>query len=392
MSKNTVIVYAKRTAIGKFCGAFANTPATKLGAALVQNAVLQMPFLKEETSEIIMGHVLTGGVGQAAARQTALYGGLSTKIPALTVNKVCGSGLKAILLGVQAISNGDSDIVLSGGQENMSMAPHLLMGSRNGFRFGPVEMRDHMQWDGLTNPYDNTAMGVCGELCAKEYKISRTEQDEFALMSYERSRKAVESGAFKNEVVGIEVSQKGAVSSIEKDEEPFSVDLAKIKNLKPAFDPQGSITAGNASSISDGAALLVLMSEDLARKKGLEPLARIVGYSTHAQEPNWFTTAPIEGIKKALAKSSLRIQDIDLFEINEAFSVVTIAAIKQLGLDPLKVNVRGGAVSLGHPIGASGARIVVTLLHALKQENKKRGVASVCIGGGESCSLIVEAY
>lgn len=392
MSKNTVIVYAKRTAIGKFCGVFASTPAPKLGASLVQNAIREMPFLQESTSEIIMGQVLSAGVGQAPARQTAIYGGLSTKVPAMTINKVCGSGLKAVMLAHQSITNGDSEIVLAGGQENMTLAPHLMMNSRTGYRFGPVEMRDHMQWDGLTNPYDSTAMGVCGELCAKEYKITRAEQDEFAIMSYERSRKAVESGLFKNEIVGFEINQKGVVNTVDKDEEPFSVDLAKLRNLKPAFDPSGTITAGNASSISDGAALLVLMDEAVAKQKGLEPIARIVGSATHAQEPNWFTTAPIEGIRKVLNKCSLKVQDIDFIEINEAFSVVPLAAIRQLGLDPLKVNVRGGAVSMGHPIGASGARILVTLLHALKREKKKRGLASVCIGGGESCNLIVEMY
>ena len=390
MPKNTVIVYAKRTAIGKFCGSLGQIPASKLGASLVQNALIHMPFLKDETNEIIMGQVLTAGAGQAPARQTALYGGLSTKVPSLTINKVCGSGLKAVMLAHQSIMNGDSEIVLAGGQENMSLAPHLLMNSRSGYRFGSVEMKDHMQWDGLTNPYDNSAMGICGELCAKEYKISRTEQDEFALMSYERSRHSTESGLFKDEIVPIEISQKGISSFVEKDEEPFSVDLSKIKNLKPAFDPSGSITAGNASSINDGAALLVLMSEENAKKRGLPVLGRIVASATHAHEPNWFTTAPIEGIKKVLTKASMKIQDIDLFEINEAFSVVTLTAAKQLGLDLSKVNIRGGAVSLGHPIGASGARILVTLLHALKHEKKKRGLASVCIGGGESCNLIVE--
>lgn len=392
MSRNTVIVYAKRTAIGKLCGAFGNTPATKLGASLVANAIAEFPFLKEEASEIIMGQVLTAGVGQAAARQTAIYGGLSTKAHAMTINKVCGSGLKAIMLGAQAIANGDADIVLAGGQENMSLAPHLLMGSRSGYKFGPVETRDHMQWDGLTNPYDSTAMGVCGEMCAKEFHISRADQDEYALTSYARSRNAIESGLFRDEIVGVDISQKGTTTTVDKDEEPFGVDLAKVKSLRPAFDLQGTITAANASSISDGAALLVLMEEELARKKGLVPIGRIVSSATHSQEPNWFTTAPVEGIKKVLAKSGKTIRDIDLFEINEAFAVVPIIAIKQLGLDREKVNVNGGAISLGHPIGASGARIVVTLLHALKRQNKKRGLASICIGGGESCNLIVETF
>ena len=391
MSRQTVIVYAKRTAIGKLCGAFGGTPATQLGASLVRHAIKELPFLTEETDEIIMGQVLSAGAGQAPARQTALAGGLSRKTPALTINKVCGSGMKAVMLANQAILSGEANIVIAGGQENMTLAPHLLMNSRSGFRYGPVEMKDHMQWDGLTNPYDNTAMGVCGELCAREFNFSREEQDEFALSSYERSRKAIESGYFKEEIVGVELQQKGQSYLVDKDEEPFSVDLAKIKNLKPAFDPKGTITAGNASSISDGAALLVLMDEDLAHKKGLKPIARIVQTATHAQEPNWFTTAPIEGIRKVLSKSSKRIQDVDLIEINEAFSVVPLAAIKHLSLDPAKVNINGGAVSLGHPIGASGARILVTLLHALRHHKKKTGLASICIGGGESCNLLVES-
>ncbi len=390
MPRNTVIVYAKRTAIGKFCGAFGTTPATKLGAALVQDAIHELSFLRDEADEIIMGQVLSAGVGQAAARQTALYGGLSKKVGATTVNKVCGSGLKAVMMAHQAISNGDANIVIAGGQENMSMAPHLLMGSRNGFRFGAVQMLDHMQWDGLTNPYDNTAMGNCGELCAKEYAFDRDAQDEFALTSYERSRKSLESGFFKDEIVPVEVRQKGTVLKIDCDEEPFGVDLAKMKTLKPAFDPQGTITAANASSISDGAAILVLMEEELAHKKGLKPLARILGSAVHAQDPQWFTTAPVEGIRKVLSRCSKKIQDVDFFEINEAFAVVPMVAIKELNLDTQKVNVRGGAISLGHPIGASGARILVTLLHTLRQERKKIGLASLCVGGGESCNLIIE--
>ena len=391
MSRRTVIVYAKRTPIGKFCGALANSSAPRLGAVLVKDLLQSLPIKGEDIHEIIMGQVLTAGVGQAPARQTAIYGGLPTSVPATTINKVCGSGLKAVMLGEQAIARGDADIVIAGGQENMSQAPHLLMGSRSGFKFGPVEMRDHMQWDGLTDPYDNVAMGVCGEICAKEFKIGRAEQDEFALNSYKRSRHAIEAGYFRDEIVGVELTVKNQVSVVDRDEEPFSVDLAKIKTLRPAFDAQGTITAGNASSLSDGAAMLVLMEEELARKKGIKAIARILGSAMHAQEPTWFTTAPIEGIRKALLKTALQKNDIDLFEINEAFSVVPLIAMQKLGLSAEQVNICGGAVSLGHPIGASGARILVTLIHTLHREKKKRGVASLCIGGGESCNLVVES-
>lgn len=390
MSKNTVIVYAKRTAIGKFCGALASTPAPKLGASLVKNALGGLALKGEEVDEIIMGQVLSAGVGQAPARQTGIYGGLPNSVPAMTINKVCGSGMKAVMLGDQAIARGDAKVMFVGGQESMSLAPHILPASRSGFRFGPVELRDHMQWDGLTDPYEGLAMGVFGETCAKKYEITRADQDEFALRSYERSRLAMESGWFKDEIVGVEVQQKSGSLLIDQDEEPFGVDIGKLKNLRPAFDPQGSITAGNASSISDGAALLVVMDESFAKQRGFTPLARVVASATFAHQPSWFTSAPVEGIKKVLSAASLKQEDIDFFEINEAFSVVPLVAIKRLGLDPQKVNVRGGAVSLGHPIGASGARIIVTLLHALKREKKKRGLASVCIGGGESCNMIIE--
>lgn len=391
MARSTVLVYAKRTAIGKFCGAFTQMSAPQLGATLIQDAVKEMPFLKEEADEVIMGQVLSAGSGQAPARQAVIYGGLGDKVPATTVNKVCGSGLKSVMLGHQAIMNGDAEIVIAGGQENMTMAPHLLMGSRLGHKFGAVEMKDHMQWDGLTNPYDNTLMGMCGELCAKEYHFSREEQDAFALTSYERSRKAVESGAFQSEILGTEVRQRKQSVVIDKDEEPFSVDLAKMRTLRPAFDAQGTITAANASSISDGAALVVMMEESVAKKKGLKPLARITQTSMHAQEPKWFTTAPVGGIQKVLQKASLKANDIDLYEINEAFAVVPMAAIKELALNQDTVNIHGGAISLGHPIGASGTRILVTLLHSLQKYGKKRGIASLCIGGGESCTLLVEA-
>ena len=270
------------------------------------------------------------------------------------------------------------------------MAPHLLMSSRTGYKYGNFEALDHMQWDGLTNPYDSKAMGTCGDQCAAVHKVTREAQDEYALSSYTRSRQAIESGLFKSEIVPVEVKQKSQPLIVERDEEPFGVDLAKIKGLKPAFDPQGSVTAGNASSLSDGAALLVIMEEDLAIKKGLPILAKITGSATHSQKPEWFTTAPIRGIQKLLEKTGLRKDEIDLFEINEAFSLVPMIAMTQLGLDPQKVNTCGGAVSLGHPIGASGARILVTLIHALLRKGKGRGIGSICNGGGEACSLVLE--
>lgn len=390
MGKSAVIVYAKRTALGKFCGAFANTPAPQLGAALVKNALATLPLKGEDVDEIIMGQVLQAGSGQAPARQSALLGGLPTSVAALTVNKVCGSGMKSVMLAAQAISSGETLTAFAGGQENMSLAPHLLMKSRSGYRMGPVEVLDHMQWDGLTDPYKNIAMGVCGEACAKEFRITREEQDAYALESYERARNANDSGSFQDEILPLEVKNGKQVMTVNKDEDPFAVDLGKFSTLRPVFDKDGTITAGNASTLSDGAALLVLMEEEHARKKGLKPLARIVASSTHAQDPMWFTTAPVKGIRKLLSKAALNIRDIDLFEINEAFSVVPLVAMKQLGLPKKNVNVRGGAVALGHPIGASGARILVTLLHALHAEGKKRGVASICIGGGEACSLLLE--
>jgi len=337
-----------------------------------------------------MGEVLQAGVGQAPARQTAIYGGLPNSVCATTVNRVCGSGLKAVMLADQAIQLGHSKIIFAGGQENMTLAPHLLMNSRSGYKFGAVEMKDHMQWDGLWDPYGNVAMGNCGEECAKKYQFSRGAQDEYAVESYKRSRAATESGHFAKEIVPFEIAGKKGVTIVDKDEEPFASDLARIADLRPAFDKNGTITAANASSINDGAALLAMTDLKTAEAKGLKPIAKIVAQASHAQEPTWFTTAPIPCIEKVLKRANLSVKDIDIFEINEAFSVVTMAAMKDLSLDAKKVNPFGGAVSLGHPIGASGARVLVTLLNGLQSRGQKRGLATLCIGGGEASAVVVE--
>ncbi len=389
-TRETVIVYAGRTAIGKLGGALSTTPAPRLGATLVKDALQKTGLNGADVDEIIMGNVLTAGVGQAPARQAAIYGGLPHSVCATTVGRVCGSGIKAVMLADQSIRLGDSKIIFAGGQENMSLAPHLLMNSRTGYKFGAVEMKDSMQWDGLWDPYSNLAMGNCGEICAKEYFFSREAQDAFAIRSYERSKKASESGFFKKEIVPVEVAGKKGTTMFDTDEEPFSVDLDRIPTLRPAFDKAGTITAANASSINDGAALLVVCDAETAKAKGLKPIARIVAQASHAQEPTWFTTAPVGCIKKLLQKANLTVKDIDTYEINEAFAIVPMAAIKDLSIPEDRVNPHGGAVSMGHPIGASGARIVVTMLNTLRETGKKRGLATLCIGGGEASGIIVE--
>ena len=385
----TVLVYAKRTPIGRFNGGLSSLSAPQLGAPLVKHALEALSLPGEKVDEIVMGNVLTAGIGQAPARQTAIFGGLPTSVCATTVGRVCGSGLKAVMLADQAIRLRDAEIIFCGGQESMSNAPHLMMGSRNGYKFGGFEMKDSMQYDGLWDPYNNMAMGLCGEICAKEYDFTREAQDAFALESYKRSRKAVESGAFAAEIVPVEIKTRKETKLMEIDEEPFSADLDRVPSLRPAFDKEGTITAANASTINDGAALLVAMARETAESLGLKPLARIVAQASFAHEPKMFTTAPIGCIKKVLEKAHLKAPDIDSYEINEAFSVVTMAAIQELNLDPEKVNPSGGAVSLGHPIGASGARILVTLLHNLKRQGRY-GLATLCIGGGEASGVIVE--
>jgi acetyl-CoA C-acetyltransferase len=392
MSKKveSYIVYTGRTPIGKLGGALSSMPAPRLGAVVVKDALQKTALDPDAVDEIIMGNVLTAGVGQAPARQAAIYGGLSQKVTATTVNKVCGSGLKAVMLADQAVRLGDADIVFAGGQECMSLAPHLLLGSRTGYKFGAFEAKDSMQWDGLWDPYSNVAMGECGEYCAKHYGFTREQQDAFARESYFRARQAIESGLFKDEIVPVEIKSRKETLSVTQDEEPFSVNIEKLSTLRPAFQENGTITAGNASSINDGAALVVVASEKALQTSHLKPVAKIIATATHAHDPNFFTTAPVDCIKKLFQKTGFTKNDIDLFEINEAFAVVTMAALHDLELDPAQVNINGGAVALGHPIGASGTRILVTLINSLIKNRKKRGLATLCIGGGEAVGVIVE--
>ena len=389
-TETTYITYATRTPVGKFMGGLSTVPAPRLGALLVKDALLSSKIPADLVDEVIMGQVLTAGCGQAPARQTAIYGDLPPSVRATTINRVCGSGIKSVMMADQAIRLGDAGCILAGGQENMSLAPHLMMNSRSGYRFGKAELKDHMQFDGLWDPYGDVPMGQCAELCAKEFQFTRDEQDAFALQSYERAKQAWESKAFANEVISVEVPGRKGSILVDKDEEPFSVDLSRLSGLRPAFDKSGTVTAGNASSINDGAALLMLASESVMQKHNLKPLAKIVAQGSHARQPEWFTTAPIGCIEVLLEKSGLKSTDIDLWEINEAFAAVTMAAIKELKLNPEQVNIHGGAVALGHPIGASGARVLVTLIHALKQKNLKRGLATLCIGGGEASGVIIE--
>jgi acetyl-CoA C-acetyltransferase len=388
--RNSVICYAKRTAIGKFSGGFATTTAPQLTATLIKDALTATKIDGSIVDEIIMGNVLTAGVGQAPARQAAIYGGLPNSVCATTIGRVCGSGLKAVMLADQAIRLGDADIVMAGGQENMTLAPHLLQNSRAGYRFGSFQAVDSMQHDGLWDPYNDVAMGVCGETCAREYKFTRQQQDDYAVESYKRARNATENGHFKNEIVPVEVKSRKSTVVVDSDEEPFASDLERLIKLRPAFDKEGTITAGNASSINDGSALVIVTSEESAQKHGLTPVARIVAQASHAQDPMWFTTAPVGAMQKLLNKASWGVDEVDLFEINEAFAVVPMAAMRDLKIDREKVNIHGGAVSLGHPIGCSGARILVTLLNALQAQNQKRGVASLCIGGGEASAMAIE--
>lgn len=389
--KTTYICYAGRTAIGKMSGAFANTPAPRLAAALVEDALKNTKLDGAKVDEIIMGNVLTAGEGQAPARQAALYGGLPQSVCATTLNRVCGSGIKSVMLGDQAIRLGDADVVFAGGMESMTLAPHLLPKARAGYRFGGAQVQDHMQFDGLWDPYNDVPMGNCGEICAKEYSFTREEQDSFSIESYKRARAATESGAFAKEIVPVTIKSRKGDVVVDKDEEPFSVDLDKLAKLRPAFDKEGTITAGNASSINDGAALVVLASEEAMKANGLTPIAKIVGQASYAHSPEMFTTAPVHCITKVLNKTGLKVEDIDLWEINEAFAVVTMAAMKELSIPHDKTNIHGGAVSIGHPIGCSGTRILVTLLHALKEKGLKRGLATLCIGGGEASAVVVEA-
>lgn len=390
MNKKVVIVSAVRTPIGSFMGGLSTISASRLGAAAIKGALDKIQLDANLVDEVFMGNVVQAGVGQAPARQAAIYAGLPNSVACTTVNKVCASGMKSVMLAAQAIQCGDAEIVVAGGMENMSLIPHY-MHLRNGYKFGPATMIDGMQKDGLTDAYDNNAMGVCADLCAAEYNFTREDQDNFAIQSYERSVTAWEAGKFDNEIIPVAVPQrKGDPIIISKDEEFTNVKLDKIPSLNAVFTKDGTVTAANASTINDGAAALVVMSEEKALSLGLKPLAYIRSYADAAQEPKWFTTTPSKAIPKALEKAGLTITDVDYFEFNEAFAVVGLANAKILGLDTNKINVNGGAVSLGHPLGCSGARIIVTLLNVLEQNNGKIGAAAICNGGGGASAIVIE--
>ena len=390
MNKYVVIVSAVRTPIGSFLGSLSSVPAPKLGAAAIKGALEKINLKPEMVDEVLMGNVVQAGTGQAPARQAAIYAGIPNTVPCTTINKVCSSGMKAVMQAAQAISLGDADIIVAGGMENMSLIPHYYH-ARSATKFGPATLEDGMQKDGLVDAYDNNAMGVCADACAVEYNFSREDQDKFAIQSYGRSKAAWDAGKFDNEVVTVEVPQRrGDALIISKDEEYTNVKMEKIPDLRPAFTKDGTVTAANASTINDGAAALVLMSRDKADELGLKPLATIKSYADAAQEPEWFTTAPAKALPKALAKANIELSDVDFFEFNEAFSVVGLANMKILGLSDDKVNVNGGAVSLGHPLGCSGARILVTLINVLHQNNAKIGAAAICNGGGGASAMVIE--
>ncbi len=388
--KEVVIVSGCRTPIGSFLGSLSSISAPKLGSLVIEDAIRRAGIKKTDVQEVIMGNVLTAGEGQAPARQAALFAGLPESVECLTVNKVCGSGLKAVMLAAQAIQTGDADTIVAGGMESMSNVPYYAERARTGLRMGHSQLTDGMIKDGLWDVYNDFHMGNAAELCARECAIPREAQDEFSVTSYKRAQASTNEGKFKEEIVPVKIQAKQGEEIVDKDEEPFKTNFDKIPKLKPAFLKDGTVTPANASKINDGAAALVVMSADHAKKLGAKPMARIVAQASSAKKPEWFTTAPADVITKVLAKANLKLADIDLFEINEAFAVVTLAVSKIVGIGVDKVNVNGGAVALGHPIGASGARILVTLIHALKQQGKKRGMAAICIGGGEASAVIVE--
>jgi acetyl-CoA C-acetyltransferase len=388
--KEVVIVSAVRTPIGSFMGALSSVPAPKLGAAAIGGALEKIKLDPKLVDEVLMGNVVQAGTGQAPARQAAIFAGIPDTVPCSTINKVCASGMKTVMQAVQSIKLGDASIIVAGGMENMSMIPHYVH-MRNGTKFGPASLIDGMQKDGLVDVYDQNAMGVCADACAQKYEFTRAEQDDFAIQSYERSATAWEKGNFNNEVVPLTVPQRrGEPLVITEDEEYKNVKLEKIPNLRPAFSKDGTVTAANASTINDGAAALVLMSAEKAKELGITPIAKITGYADAAQEPKWFTTAPAKALPKALANAKVDLNEVDYFEFNEAFSVVGLANMKILGLKDGNVNVNGGAVSLGHPLGCSGARILVTLLNVLEQNNGKIGAAAICNGGGGASAVILE--
>ncbi|MFC4821552.1 thiolase family protein [Dokdonella ginsengisoli] len=384
-----VIVGAKRTAIGSMLGQFTGVPTPTLGATAIKAALEQGGVAADDVSEVIMGCVLPANLGQAPARQASLAAGLPKSAGCTTINKVCGSGMKAIMLGHDLIKAGSADVVVAGGMESMTNAPHMV-NARPGLRYGDAKLVDHMAWDGLTNPYDGQSMGVFAEATAEKYGFTREQQDAYTIESVKRAQAAIASGAFAAEIVPVKVATRKGEVEFATDEQPGKSDVAKIPTLKGAFKKDGTVTAASSSSISDGAAATVLMSADEAKKRGVKPIARIVAHATHSQEPQWFTTAPVSAIQNVLKKAGWNVADVDLFEVNEAFAVVAMAPIKDLGIAHEKINVNGGACALGHPIGASGARLVVTLLHALQARGGKRGVASLCIGGGEATAIAVE--
>ena len=391
MSKNSVITAIARTAIGSFQGVLSTVPTVRLGAAVIKSAVERAGLKGNQIDEVIMGNVLSAGEGQAPARQAAIYAGLPDSVECMTINKVCGSGLKSVMLADQAIRCGDADVVVAGGMENMSLSPYYLMDARDGMRLGHKKVVDSIIGDGLWDPYGDMHMGNCAEVLAKEENYSREEQDSFAVESYRRSVDAIEKGYFNDEITPVEIPQrKGDPIIVDTDEEPERGKLEKIANLRTAFEKDGTITAANASSINDGAAALVVISAEKAAELNSDPICKIVAQTSAAHEPLYFTTAPGKAITKVLDKAGLTINEIDLFEINEAFSNVTLAAMREFDIPHEKVNIFGGAVSMGHPIGASGARILVTLIAALKQKNQKLGLATLCIGGGEAAAVIVE--
>ena len=387
---DVVIVGAKRTAIGSFLGQFTGVPTPQLGATAIRSALEQAGVEAARVQEVIMGCVLPAGLGQAPARQAAIAAGVPTSATCVTLNKVCGSGMKAIMLASDMIRAGSAEVVVAGGMESMTNAPHLLNNSRTGIRYGSAEFLDHMAHDGLTNPYDGKAMGVFGDATCSTYGYDRETLDAFAAESVRRAQEAVQSGAFKAEIAPVTVKGRKGEVVVDTDEEPGRIDTSKIASLRAAFGKDGLLTAATSSKISDGAAAAVLMSAETAQRLGARPIARVVAHAGHAQEPEWFTTAPIEATRRVLDKAGWTVDDVDLFEINEAFACVAMAPMKDLGIPHEKLNVNGGAVALGHPIGASGARLVVTLLHALQARGGRRGVASLCIGGGEATAIAVE--
>jgi acetyl-CoA C-acetyltransferase len=391
MSQDSVVILAaRRTPIGAFQGVLSGASASALGAAAIRGALEASGVAPADLGEVIMGCVLPAGQGQAPARQAALAAGVPLSVPATTVNKMCGSGMKAVMYASDQLRNGDIDLAVAGGLESMSNAPYMLLKARAGYRMGHGEILDHMFYDGLQSPWDGQMMGVFGQNAADEYKLSREQQDAYAAESVRRALKAIETGPFAGEIVPVTVKGRKGETVVDKDETPFSCDIAKIPTLKPAFRKDGTVTAASSSSISDGAAAVVLTRESVARAKGLKPVARIAAYASYAQAPEWFTTAPAPAIRKALDRAGWDVASVDLWEINEAFAAVTMIAMRDLGLDHARVNVNGGACALGHPIGATGARLIATLIGALRSRGLKRGVASQCIGGGEATAIAIE--